>query len=774
MAKCTGITLARQSGSNDTAYLTWNFSKDHVKNYIVQWYYTTGDGVAFVGASDTTTSRQSTYNFPNNALAVKAKVRPVATTRKVNGKDTPYWSSEWSAVKTLNVASANITTPSEPDITMSSGPSLRAYVDGMYGIETMVCFELYYYDSKSSSWVYKTKAGAKVNSRGEASNKFEVEAGKKYRVRARGYRGTYATTSAKGTWSPWSDPEEAITKPAATKFVASGCRALSATSIRLEWEASDMADEYEVEYTTDYNFFTSSPGNVDTVTVSSKHTEITGLDTGIPWYYRVRASNDEGKSAWAGGTKNDYILIGAAPAAPTTWSDSSTVITGTNAKVYGVHNTEDGSAMTQAEVQYRINGGSLTTITVSTATDEGLFQASIPTSGLNDQSVVRWRARTAGVTGSFSSWSTTREITIYEQPTITVAVEDYAGTVTDTITGFPITITGVPLPASQNALSYNVELIAASTYDAIDNKGDNIEIFEGNVVYSRFVTAFGEDLDLTISAGDAYLANNASYTLSVTVSMDSGLTATFTDDYVVAFAEDELEPDAQMMYFSGSYSMALSPFCVDDNEGLISGVLLGIYRAEPDGSLTEIATGIENTGDEWVMDPHPSLDYARYRITATSSVTGLVSVADLAPEPIQEKAIILQWDETWREFEIPEGSEDELDEDIYTGAMVRLPYNINTSESYTTDAEMVEYIGRQYPVAYYGTHKSTTASWSFDVLKSDADTIYRLRRLAAYMGDVYVREPSGTGYLAHVTVGMNFRTNELTVPVSLSITRVEG
>ena len=49
-----------------------------------------------------------------------------------------------------------------------------------------------------------------------------------------------------------------------------------------------------------------------------------------------------------------------------------------------------------------------------------------------------------------------------------------------------------------------------------------------------------------------------------------------------------------------------------------------------------------------------------------------------------------------------------------------------------------------------------------------------LRRLQVYPGDVYVREPSGTGYWAHVTVSFPINHCALTVSVSLSITRVEG
>ena len=58
--------------------------------------------------------------------------------------------------------------------------------------------------------------------------------------------------------------------------------------------------------------------------------------------------------------------------------------------------------------------------------------------------------------------------------------------------------------------------------------------------------------------------------------------------------------------------------------------------------------------------------------------------------------------------------------------------------------------------------------------KDDKETLYGLRRLARWMGDVYVREPSGSGYWASITVSFNQKHCELTIPVTLNISQVEG
>lgn len=204
----------------------------------------------------------------------------------------------------------------------------------------------------------------------------------------------------------------------------------------------------------------------------------------------------------------------------------------------------------------------------------------------------------------------------------------------------------------------------------------------------------------------------------------------------------------------------------------ITDVTLSVYRREYNGSFTCIATGLTNSGVDTVTDPHPSLDLARYRIVAQDAQTGKITYSDLPGHPVNEHSIIIQWDEKWVDFDYSEDGIPEIAS--WTGSMLKLPYNINVSEKYNPDVSLVEYIGRENPVSYYGTQRGETASWSTVIDKADKETIYALRRLAAWKGDVYIREPSGTGYWAHVKVSFPINYQDLTVPVTFDISRVEG
>ena len=179
-----------------------------------------------------------------------------------------------------------------------------------------------------------------------------------------------------------------------------------------------------------------------------------------------------------------------------------------------------------------------------------------------------------------------------------------------------------------------------------------------------------------------------------------------------------------------------------------------------------------NESNTFVTDPHPPLDYARYRIVATSDKTGAICFNDLPAYPIQVKTIVMQWNEAWTDYNLPE--DEAIAKPAWHGSMLKLPYNIDVTESNDLDVSLINYIGRKHPVSYYGTHVGSTAIWHCDVPKRDKETIYALRRLAIWMGDVYVREPSGAGYWANVSVSFNQNHCELVVPVTIDITRVTG
>ena len=309
--------------------------------------------------------------------------------------------------------------------------------------------------------------------------------------------------------------------------------------------------------------------------------------------------------------------------------------------------------------------------------------------------------------------------------------------------------------------------------------------------------------------------------------MNTGLTASASVDFNVMWTDVYYMPDAEIAINTDNLTSSIHPYCVsysdayysvtlqngvyrrtdtlidpvsgdsvdgaltetadvvyrDENGNLFcivpsaiktlaEGVTLSVYRREFDGSFTEIATNLKNNINTFVTDPHPALDLARYRIVVVDDATGAISYRDIPGQIVGEKSVVIQWDETWSAFDAT--SEDRMEKPTWSGSMIKLPYNIDVADNNEIDVTLVEYIGREHPVSYYGTHLGTKATWNVDITKSDKSTLYALRRLARWKGDVYVREPSGSGYWANISVSFSQKHKELVIPVTFTINRVEG
>ena len=232
----------------------------------------------------------------------------------------------------------------------------------------------------------------------------------------------------------------------------------------------------------------------------------------------------------------------------------------------------------------------------------------------------------------------------------------------------------------------------------------------------------------------------------------------------------DLEGNTYYMYHDYDIKKLVNTEVINERT-LVDNVELAVYRKNDDGTFVTIAENLINTEAAFVTDPHPNLGGSEYRIVATDMTTGQMIFYDPPPYDMQCTDIIIQWDEEYADIPFNDDSRETIRQ---FGSFVRLPYNIDVSESANIENSMVNYIGRKNPVSYYGTQTGYTASWSTEIPKYDTETIKMLRRLQVYPGDVYVREPSGTGYWAHVSVTFPINHCALTVSVSLSITRVEG
>ena len=339
------------------------------------------------------------------------------------------------------------------------------------------------------------------------------------------------------------------------------------------------------------------------------------------------------------------------------------------------------------------------------------------------------------------------------------------------IESFPFYLRAEAGPSSQTPIGYHVTVSANMAYETTDDIGNVKSVRNGEEIYSKSFDV-STDLMVEFSPNNINLENNINYKFKCKVVMDSGLTTLDEIDLDVGWADDPDQPNVEIVVNQEDASVCLMPYCEDLSGNRITNVYLSVYRKEFDGGFTEIAHNLDGSNQTWITDPHPALDYARYRVVSKKKDTGHISYYDIPSYYIGEKAIIIQWNEEW--FNYINDSESPLTAENWSGSILRLPYNVDVSESNDIDVELVEYIGRKHPTSYYGTQLGQTANWNVEIERNDTETIYALRRLAIWPGDVYVREPSGSGYWAKISVSFDQTHCKLTIPVKLTITRVEG
>lgn len=759
-SKANIITFGLQSNTDRTIYACWTWDKTNTENYQVRWYYETGDGVWFKSSDTevTVNSKQDTYTAPENAKAIKFTVRPVSKKRKVRGKETSYWTASWSTTKLYDFINNPPATPPVPSVELEDF-KLTAKLENLDVNAISIQFKVVQDDTT----VYKISDTTIRTETNSAQYACIVTAGSSYKVACRSVRANL--------YSDWSDFSSAVKTVPSAPATVSVCKAQSKSSVYLEWPAVNTAESYCIEYTEKREYFDGSNAISTEDNIEFTHYEITGLESGHEYFFRVKAKNSAGDSGWSG---IKSVVVGKKPVAPTTWSSTTTAIVGEPLNLYWVHNSADGSSQTYGKLELTING-TTTVQTIANSTDEDEKDKtsvySIDTSVYTEGTKIQWRVCTAGVTKEYGDWSIQRTVDIYAPATLAMSIKDSGGSVLTEITSFPFYISALAGPKTQAPIGYHLTIKSNELYETVDDIGNAKIVSVGQEVYSKYFD-ISSALLVEFSAFNVDLENNISYTATCVVTMNSGLTAETTSTFTVAWTDMDYEPNAEIGIDYDTLTANIRPYCDDDDGNLISNLLLSVYRREFDGSFTEIVKNIANSHSTFVTDPHPALDYARYRIVATDKTNGGVSYCDLAGYPVGETSIVIQWNEDWTEFDST--NSDELEQPPWSGSLLKLPYNVDVSDSHSSDVQMVEYIGRKRPVSYYGTQLGETATWNVSIPKSDKDTLYALRRLAIYMGDVYVREPSGSGYWANVSVSFSQKHCELTIPVTLNLTRVEG
>lgn len=799
--------------------LSWTFTEPYqgayyqFDKYNITWYCSkvkrvSNGSVAYVNwtvFSETTYSpylHKDIYNPdievtpPDNALAITATIVPMAKNNDDPSKRAWYGQSTDTPVYVIYTALNPSSAPSTPTLTIKNRNKLTITVDNYNDDKAKsVLLEI----ERTSNGGVSTYQRTVSLSNGTATySENSAVLGASYRARAKGLNSEHGSKKYTGInkftqtlvygesdWSSWSSAS--VCAPSAPAGITK-LYSTSSTALHVEWSPVTTAESgYKIQWTTNKSYFDASSEVQEATTSKASATtyNITGIDTGQTYFVRVCAVNSQGDSGW---TAIKSVTVGTVPDAPTTWSSATVAYVGETVNLYITHNSTDGSAMSVANLEFYLNGASKAskTATIKGSSDTTTYTYKLSTSSYSEGATIEWRAQTSGITGKFGAWSAKRQISVYAQPTVSLTLKDGSGASVGgkTASSYPLTLTAKAAPSSQTAIGYHVDIAAQKAYDALSNSGENIHVSVGQSVYEKYCDASGNSWTLELTPSDVDLMSGIQYSITVTAAMDSGLscsetlyvTPTWTAATYNLDAHFDYMPDDAMCYV-GPYAYTATATVDGDDVATdfeaVSGVTLAVYRRNADGSFTLIADGLSSSENVMVCDLHPTLDYLRYRIVGTEDKTGAITFTDLDSYYIGNKACIIQWDEEWSSYDSNQTAS-ELAEAPASTSMLKLLYNAETNYDTTVDVSTVSYIGRVHPVSYYGTAENTSVSWKLDIVRDDYESIYQLRRLQRYHGDVYVRDPTGFGCWATVAISFERSYNSSVMPVTIAITRVDG
>lgn len=777
-------------------------------------------------------------DFQKTANWVQIFIRPIAEQQKDDdGKDIgPYWTADEIGNK-YNFADNPPAQPDVPvceikDATLTMKiDSIKKETDASF-----IVFQIVQDNTSAIYTSPKIPIVSVTDDYGKVSHTYTVPLGSNYKVRAKSV-GANDKESGWTDFSD-EVATKPFAPTFINDLCRRVKRADGTQAAHLEWTAVSNATKYKIDYANVESDFDNGSGNFTSVSTEDSRTSIdivfSNDDIGKDYFFRVRAINDkisDDNNQISDQSESILIPIGSTPVAPSTYSTSESAFAGETTYRYDennryidyspmelswIHNPTDNSKQSMAELSLKIGDRDWISYILTNSTDfdttgervdEEIFTYGMSVSYKGElyfkidtnhvdlkNSTIQWKVRTAGVTDAFSdtAWSVERTIYIYEKPTLGLSMtSDIAGNgeLITTLTTFPFYIRGrlsLTDYTIQKPVGYHLRIVSNDYYVTVDDVGRTKTVNPGDYVYSKYFDT-SEILVVEMSANNVDLMSNISYTIYCDADMSTGLTVGNVHDFTVDWVDVEYSIKADIAIDNIAYTALISPYCRemiptiigegDDSyttyeEGdLVDNVTLSVYRREYDGSYKEIASGIPNDRTS-VTDPHPALDYARYRVVAKDVNTGAISYWDMPGYSVNCSAIIIQWDEAWSTFDV--GQSTVTSGPSWSGTLLKLPYNIKVADKRKRDVRLIEYVGREHPVAYYGTQLSEASQWNADIPAHDKETIYALRKLSLWSGNVYVREPSGMGFWANVEVSFSKSYDDLKIPVSLDVKRVEG
>ena len=517
------------------------------------------------------------------------------------------------------------------------------------------------------------------------------------------------------------------------------------------WESTDEPDTYEIS------------------SIRASAWNISGLDTGMTWYVRVRLFTGSGENQTFGAYSPIVpIDLSSAPSVPVLDLAPPVITEDGIVTASWIYSTNDGTEQVFAEIAEvtEENGQTIYTPIASTKTAQYVdIPAQTETRTWSYGETHTLVCRVTSASGHTSDdWSNPVSVYIAEpltaEITQTSLVEETIET--DNVSRVVKSLKAMPLSVTVEGAGTNgtttVMIVRNGDYRARRPDESEFNGYDGETI--ALWTQTGED-QITFDQGSqeiiGHLDDEGKYLLIATVQDGLGQSAEATIPFEVHWTHQASIPSATVEISEDEEIAILTPIAPDD---VAVGDVCDIYRLSAD--KPELIYEGAAWGTQYV-DPYPTIgEHGGHRFVLRTANGDYVTDTGYA----------------W--FDTDEEQDDLFESDYniinFGEGTVYLQYNVDVSNSWSKDFKETKYLGGSVQGDWNKAVSRTTNVSSVVIAPDDPEQIEALRRLATYSGVCHVRTKDGSSFSADVQVSEDYKvaTAHKIASFSLKITRVDA
>lgn len=554
--------------------------------------------------------------------------------------------------------------------------------------------------------------------------------------------------------------------PHAPKNVSVNATAISGT-VKVVWDWTWREAQSAVISWADHEDAWESTSEPETYTINNTHAgewNVSGLETGKRWYFRVRLVKGYGENGVYGAWSAPVMIdLSSAPSVPTLTLSKGVITTGGSLSAFWSYVSGDGTGQAYAE------------ICEATITGEGVHHGNIIASTQTAQHItlyaekLGWASgqthylcvRVVSASGRVSDkWSDPVPVIIAEELTAVIestslvgqeiVVDDNSRTVMAlTAMPFTATITGAGTGGTTTLVIERAEDYHIDKPDEQDFNG-----FEGETILLFSQTG---EAPITIKREDLIgsLDDGAQYRLVATVQDSLGQSSSACIDFEVHWSHQAVIPEGTAS-ISGTVAF-ITPIAP---EGFMEGDTCDIYRLSADRPELIVSGGAFGVT---YVDPYPAIgEFGGHRIVYRTADGDYITA---------ENEI------AWLDITAEDGDSLNIIYSLidFEGEQIEFFYDVTHSNTWEKDFKETRYLGGSVTGDWNKAIGRTASLKGSTVTIKDQDTMRKFRRLAAYPGICHIRTVDGSSFKCDIQVSEDRRYDASTIRAeySLSVTRVD-